>query len=41
MHNVSIMTTRDMSKRRIEAELDKRAKILEELGLFCLVKRKE
>lgn len=33
MMNVTIMETRDMSKRKIEAEIGKRAKKLEELGM--------
>lgn len=33
MTNVTIMETREMSKKKIEAELGKRAKKLEELGM--------
>ena len=33
MLKATIMNTRDMSKRRLEAELGKRVKVLEELGM--------
>lgn len=33
MHNLTVMETREMSKRKIEAELRKRAKVLEDLGM--------